>query len=452
MLSGDIQTLLRLLEGQSNGREAQWQGVSTDSRTIKTGELFIALDGPNFKGADFVASALARGAAAAMVSQYVDAPIAQVAVPDTRHALGVLAADWRASLPTRVIGVTGSNGKTTVKQMLAACLGPDTHATTGNLNNDIGVPLTLLAMRETHQRAVIEMGANHGGEIAYLASLVRPDVGLVTNAGPSHLEGFGSLDGVANAKGELFYSLGANSIAILNQDDRYYERWVDMAEPATIMTFGAHETADCYPSNVQLDVDRARFKLHLAGKTLPVTLPLGGQHNVMNACAAALGAYALGIEPADAAQRLSSVITAEHRLQLKNLSGNRALIDDSYNANPASMLAAADYALAIGRPVWMALGDMGELGPDESAVHQELGAALRARGVDQVYCTGPLMRALAKAFGQSENWFETRDALVERLSADWEERSVLVVKGSRSAGMEQVSTALEKMLGVAAHA
>lgn len=442
MISGNVDTLLAQLEGRSNGLAGDWSGLSTDTRTLGAGELFIALDGPNFSGSDFVAEAKRKGAGAAIVQLFAASELAQVAVPDTRHALGVLAAEYRRSLTMRVAGVTGSNGKTTVKQMLAACLGADVYATRGNLNNDIGVPLSLFELNESHRYGVIEMGANHHGEIAYLASLARPDVAIITNAGPAHLDGFGSIEGVAHAKGELFYSLDEDGVAILNQDDVYYELWLDLAEPATTMSFGSNATADCFASEIQLNATGSRFKLNLAGEVLPVELPIPGKHNVTNACAAALAAFAMGESPTDIAIRLGKSEAESHRLLPEAVVGGRLLIDDSYNANPASMRAAAEFAVALGAPVWMALGDMGELGAKQAQLHRQLGTDLANIGVSNLFVTGELSTEMANGFGDLAEHYDSRDALTKALIEAWPEGVTLVVKGSRTAAMEHVVTAL----------
>lgn len=432
-----------LLDARYDGADVAWHGVSTDTRSLAAGQLFVALSGPNFDGADFVADAAAKGAVAAVVARPVDAPIAQIVVPDTQHALGVIAADWRSRYAGKVIGVTGSNGKTTVKQLVAALLGPDAYATTGNLNNDIGVPLTLLGLANEQPAAVIEMGANKLGDIAYLASLVRPDIGIVTNAGPAHLEGFGSLDGVAEGKGELFYSLGSDATAVINRDDNYYDQWVDMAEPADIVSFGLDGSADVTATDIVAGTDGSHFTLHGPDFAEAVFLPLAGGHNVVNALAGVAAVWAAGIAPADIIARLPDVEAAPARLRSSTTTVGGVLIDDSYNANPASVRAAASYAGALGASVWMALGDMGELGPDAVALHAELGEALKSAGVERLLVVGELMRHAAAAFGTDAEVFDDHAALIRHLQATLTTDVVLIVKGSRAARMEVVVRALE---------
>ncbi|MEM8983575.1 MAG: UDP-N-acetylmuramoyl-tripeptide--D-alanyl-D-alanine ligase [Pseudomonadota bacterium] len=442
MSAGSLSRVAVLTDGRLYGGDASWSGVSTDTRVLQAGQLFIGLNGPNFRGADFASDAMAKQASAAVVDRNVDPSLPHVVVHDTKHALGIIATDWRDRFSKPVIGVTGSNGKTTVKQLIAALLGPQAYATPGNFNNDIGVPLSLLGLASSHSGAVIEMGANALGEIAYLTSLVRPDVGLITNAGPAHLEGFGSLDGVAAGKGELFYALGADATAIINRDDTYYEPWCDMAAPARIVSFGLHESADFRATDCELYVDRCEFVLHGPDFSGPVNLPLAGGHNVVNACAAAASVWAAGVAPDDLLARFAGVVAAPSRLrQLSTRSGN-LLIDDSYNANPSSMRAAAGYATSLDGDVWMALGDMGELGADAEQMHFELGRALAELGVARLLATGELMAQCVRGFGNNGEWFADHAAMIRHIDATLPAGAVLIVKGSRSARMETVVAAL----------
>lgn len=442
MINGTVSGVANLFESAYVGADRRWQGVSTDTRTLSGGQLFFALNGPNFRGTDFVAAARERGAAAAVVEMPVDDVLPQIPVADTRLALGRLGSDWRSQLEITVIGVTGSNGKTTVKQMLAACLGPGAYATRGNLNNEIGVPLTLAELDSGHDFAVIEMGANHAGEIGYLASLVLPDVAVVTNAGPSHLEGFGSVEGVARAKGELFAALGAGATAIINRDDIYHELWASLATPARKFFFGHDDRADCYPRSIKLDAKGARFDLCLAGDVCAVELPLPGLHNVLNACAAALAAHSVGVAPDTIAARLGEVQAASRRLNLTVADSGSLIVDDSYNANPMSVRAAASLAIDLGRPVWMAVGDMGELGCDAPQLHRELGADLCDMGIDRLYATGELSVETAAGFGDAARHYPDRNALVEALLTDLTSDVTIVVKGSRSTRMDIVADRL----------
>ncbi|MEM1262323.1 MAG: UDP-N-acetylmuramoyl-tripeptide--D-alanyl-D-alanine ligase [Pseudomonadota bacterium] len=442
MSTGTLSRVALLTDGRLHGADAEWHKVSTDTRTLQAGELFIALNGPTYRGADFASNAFAKKASGAVVDGPVDVPLPHVIVHDTKHALGIIATDWRERYSGPVIGVTGSNGKTTVKQLIGALLGPDAYATPGNFNNDIGVPLSLLGLDHSHSAAVIEMGANAQGEIAYLTSLVRPDVGLITNAGPAHLEGFGSIDGVAAGKGEVFYALGADKTAVINRDDVYYEQWCEMAAPARIVSFGLREDADFRASQMQLAVDRCEFVLHGPDFTAAVNLPLAGGHNVVNACAAAASVWAAGIAPEVLVSRFADVVAAPSRLRQVTTRGGNLLIDDSYNANPSSVRAAAGYALALDGEVWMALGDMGELGSNAEQLHHELGQVLAELGVSRLLATGELMAHCVRGFGANAAWFDDHAAMIRHLDATLPTDAVLIVKGSRSARMETVVAAL----------
>ncbi|MEM7276701.1 MAG: UDP-N-acetylmuramoyl-tripeptide--D-alanyl-D-alanine ligase [Pseudomonadota bacterium] len=442
MIGGTLNTLAKIVDGRTQGADAPWRGVSTDSRSIGHGELFIALNGPNHRGRDFVKSVAGSGAAAALVDRFTDDEIAQVEVYDTRHALGVLAADWREQFDFTVIGVTGSNGKTSVKQMIAACLGENALATRGNFNNDIGVPKMLLELDATHSSAVFEMGANHAGEIAYLASLVRPTIAVITNAGPSHLEGFGSVDGVAHAKGELFYALNSEATAIVNRDDRYFDLWCELAAPATVKSFGLSAAADCYADNISLGVSHSDFDLVIGEERYPVRLPLPGEHNVLNACAAALAVHASGIDLRLIAQRLVTSISEKGRLMARRTNDGALVIDDTYNANPASMRAAARHAVGLDKPVLMVLGDMGELGPDAEALHFSLGQDFAKIGVERLAVCGDLMAHTAEGFAGNARHFDSQAALIDALLLEDLSQYTVLVKGSRSQAMENVVAAL----------
>ena len=285
------------MRGILHGDDRTFAGVSTDTRTVKNDELFFALSGPNFNGGDFVAKAAEQGAAGAVVSEAATSDIAQIAVDDTRLALGQLGAAWRKQQSATVVGVTGSNGKTTLKEMIFACLtqAAPTIATAGNLNNDIGMPLMLLRIDSSHEYAVLEMGANHGGEIAYLTSLALPDVVVITNAGPSHLEGFGSLTGVAHAKGEILQGDRRPRCAILNADDDFYAYWLTLVADIDVLSFGLGDAADIHASQIQTGKEETSFRLHLPAAAIDICLPLPGIHNVRNACAAAAVAVALDL-------------------------------------------------------------------------------------------------------------------------------------------------------------
>jgi len=423
-----------------------FRGVSTDTRSVSQGELFIALHGENFDAHEFLAQAVAGGAVAAVVSRPVQAGVPVLLVEDTRLALGLLAGAWRAQFDIPVVGVTGSNGKTTVKEMIATILKQDGRplVTQGNLNNDIGVPLTLFNLDTNHTHAVIEMGANHVGEIEYLAGIARPDVGVVTNAMSAHLEGFGSLDGVASAKGEMFAALTDTGTAIINSDDNYADAWRKRAEPARKLGFGLSESADISAEDIRFDVKawQTCFTLRTPSGEIDITLPMAGQHNVMNALAATAAAFALGMSLEIIQQGLAAMSSVKGRLFAQQTRHGAQLIDDTYNANPDSLQAGLDVLAQLPGKRILVIGDMAELGDDSEALHSDIAAQAREAGVQFLYALGKQSAAAAERFGNGAHHFMEHDALSNALSDELDENSVILVKGSRSARMERVVNAL----------
>lgn len=434
-----------LLAGEAVGDDVAFVAVATDSRQLSAGALFVALTGPNFDGHDFVAAARERGAVAALVSRPVADPLPQLRVTDTRLALGQLAAAWRSRFAGPLIALTGSNGKTTLKEMIAAILrlrGP-TLATAGNLNNDIGVPLTLLRLNGEHAYAVIEMGANHHGEIAYLTGLARPDVAIVNNAGPCHLEGFGDVAGVARGKGEIFQGLGPEGVAVINRDDPYADYWVGLNPDRRVVDFGLDQPAAV--SGQILDAASNRFRVRAGGEETDIELPVPGRHNVRNALAAAAAALAVGATLTDIRQGLESLHGVGGRLQRLPGRHGGAVIHDAYNANPASLAAAlAAVGAGPGRK-WLVLGDMRELGPAADELHACSGREARIAGFERLYALGTHSRAAVAAFGAGGRHFNDVDALVTDLNCDLHregESAVVLVKGSRGMRMERVVASL----------
>jgi UDP-N-acetylmuramoyl-tripeptide--D-alanyl-D-alanine ligase len=431
------------MSGVLHGSDRQFAGVSTDTRSLRDGELFFALQGPNFDGHDYVAAAANSGAAGAVVSKKVANGIAQIEVDDAKQALGRFGAAWRDSKNVRVVGITGSNGKTTLKELVAACLASTapTLATAGNLNNDIGMPLMLARIDDEHEYAVLEMGANHAGEIAYLASLASADVVAITNAGAAHLEGFGSLEGVAKAKGEILQNDKRPNFAVLNADDNYYEYWTSLVQDVQVISFGFCDSADVRATDIVTSAGGSEFRLHLAGETLSIALPLSGVHNVRNACAAAAIASACGIGGQKIKSAIESVAPVDGRLQALVGINNCTLFDDSYNANPLSVVAAAEFLASLDGESWLVLGDMKELGADAKELHREVGASARACGVDRLLALGELCKFSVEAFGSGASWYENIDALLAAVGSVSAASNVLV-KGSRSMHMERVVDAL----------
>jgi UDP-N-acetylmuramoyl-tripeptide--D-alanyl-D-alanine ligase len=431
------------------GPDVWLQGVSTDTRTLQPGQLFVALRGPNHDGHDYLAEAMARGAAGCLVEQVVtDCPA--ILVEDTRLALGQLARAWRRRFDIPLVAITGSNGKTTVKEMLAAILArPDASqpgevlATRGNLNNDIGLPLTLLELDARHRSAVVELGANHAGEIDYLTHIALPDVALITNAGPAHLEGFGSLEGVARAKGEIFAGLADNGTAVINADDAFAPLWRERAAPHRIVTFGLQPGAEV-TARWQAGANGSRLQVTTPQGEVEITLALLGQHNVMNALAAIAAATALAVPLATLRTGLESLRPVPGRLELKTGPAGSRLIDDTYNANPASLAAALEVLAAFpGRRI-LVLGDMAELGVDAGALHAEAGRLAREAGLDGLIGVGPLAAAAAREFGAGGTACADQAGAIAQLQAGLDADSTVLVKGSRASRMERVVAALEQ--------
>ncbi|MDE2305274.1 MAG: UDP-N-acetylmuramoyl-tripeptide--D-alanyl-D-alanine ligase [Gammaproteobacteria bacterium] len=434
--------------GRLRGVSAAFTGVSTDSRSLAAGALFVALHGPRFDGADYVAAAAAAGAAGAIVEREVTAPIPLIVVDDALRALQALARAWRAQFTMPLIAVAGSNGKTTTKEMIAAILarGGASLATRGNLNNHIGVPLTLLRLEATHRAAVIEIGTNCLGDIAALMPLVQPTVGLVTNAGAEHLEGFGDLDGVARGEGETIAGLAADATAVINADDAYAGYWRQLAADRRTVTFGLGEGADFRVRAAHAGIEqgefRIRFTLACPLGEAPVVMHAGGLHNVVNAAAAAAAAAAAGATLEEIVAGLGDFRAVPGRLQLKAGAGGSWIIDDTYNANPSSVRAALDVLGELEGARWLVLADMGELGESAAAGHAEIGAYARLRGVSRLFALGPLSMRAVETFGAGAEWFADPEALVYRVHAQLAAGVTILVKGSRVNRLERVVEAL----------
>ena len=431
------------LNAKLQGADVEFFGVSTDSRSIEPGMLFVALHGPNHDGHDHLEQAHAAGAVAALVERPLAIDMPQLVVADTRLALGQLAAAWRRQLQTPLVAVTGSNGKTTVKEMCAAILSRagSTLATRGNLNNDIGVPLTLLRLSQEHRFGVIEMGANHAGEIAYLTQLAAPQVAIITNAAPAHLEGFGSVEGVARAKGEIFSGLSDNGVAVINADDDYAGLWRELSSGSRTLCFGLAKPADVGARGLG-DVHGSELEVLTPLGSFHLNLPLAGRHNIMNALAAITAALALNIDFSDIAAGLESLSVVKGRLTMRAGLNGATILDDSYNANPASLHAGLEVLASCRGVRLLALGDMGELGDNAEALHRQAGNDARAMGIDGLYATGRLSRRASEAFGENGHFYEQQQQLVEALLPQLNKEVTVLVKGSRSSRMERVVEAL----------
>lgn len=436
----------QVLTGRLVGEDCRFNAVSSDSRQISAGDLFVALRGDNFDGAKFVASAAQDGAVAALVnadSYCADAPCPQILVEDTRLALGKLAAYWRRQFAVPLIGITGSNGKTSVKEMLASILREYTAdsdavlATKGNLNNDIGLPLTLLKLRSQHRYAVIEMGMNHPGEIDYLTHIAAPNVALINNAGSAHLAGLGTVESVARAKGEIFAGLSENGYAIINADDDHAALWRDLAAGKSLLTFGLDHPADIHASWQPLTFGSGINAATPVGQVV-IEIHVPGVHNVRNALAATTAAIALNIPLKIIAVGLANFAGVAGRLQRKSALRGALLLDDTYNANPASLHAAlAVLAQQRGKKI-LVLGDMGELGADAAHFHAEIGAEARQLGIDQLLALGDLSSYAVDEFGNGASHFSRLEDLLAQLENYLDTETTVLVKGSRFMKMERV--------------
>ncbi len=424
------------------GESVSISGVSIDTRTLKPGELYVAIVGERFNGHEFVQAAIDAGAAAIMVHEEVQSDIPQLKVADTQFALGQLGKFWAKGFGIPTIAITGSNGKTTVKEIITSILqqiGP-VLATKGNLNNELGVPLTLLSMRKEHIYAVVEMGANHAGEIARLVALAEPDVAVVTNIGSAHLEGFGSVQGIADAKSEIYAGLTASGYGVINADDAYADVMRAACSHCHTREFGRSETADVHVLPGQ------QLTIASMDRQLSPHFRLAGEHNVMNALAAVAAVQSLDVQADSIVQGLEAVSAVPGRLEKKSGARGSLIIDDSYNANPDSVRSAIKVLAGYPGKRYLVLGDMAELGPDAVGFHGSIGQFARHQGINGLWTTGELSAAVQATFRSDTSstdpskgaHFDDTTALANALSAELSDNVTVLVKGSRSAGMEHV--------------
>lgn len=422
--------------------------VSTDTRTLagQAGNtLFIALKGENFDGHDHVARAVEAGAKAVMVSRTFDAiDVPQIVVANTEVALAVWAGALQDTRATRVAALTGSNGKTSVKTLLMSILNQagGAYANPGNLNNEIGLPLSVIAAPDDARIAVYEMGAGKPGDIAYLTRIAAPDVALVNNIAPAHLERMGSLLGVANTKAAIYDALKMHGTAVINADDAFAGYFAERAQGRRVVRFALESSADVYATDIQCTPEQSSFQLHMPVGNAQVVLPMPGRHNVSNALAAAAMAMALDVSFAEIVEGLRTVAPVKGRLVAKTLANGSVLVDDSYNANPGSLAAAIDTLASASGERWLVLGDMRELGNDARALHAEGGRRAKAAGIQRLYALGELSAAAAEAFGEGAQVFESHAALAAKLSADMTTPVRILVKGSRGSAMDRIVSAL----------
>lgn len=437
-----LSEITQYLNGQLKGADAQFQFVSTDTRTLDAGDLFVALKGPNFDGHTFLRDAKKKGAIAALISQSVDSDLPTVQVENTHQALGQLSALRREETPIPLIALTGSSGKTTVKEMIRSILsecGP-TLANQGTLNNDIGVPLTLLKLTPQHRYAVIEMGANHPGEIAYLTKLAQPDVAFINNIAPAHLEGFGSIEGVARAKSEIFQGLKKEGIALINADDHYADWLQQLLKSRSVQRFGMNNThVDFCAHNLQSDAHGYfSFILHTPSDKVEIKLQLLGQHNVLNAVAAAAATHAIGISLAAIKNGLEKAQPVAGRLAPRAGINGARIFDDTYNANPTSMKAALQVLAKYPGERVFVMGDMRELGNDAEKMHREVGQYAKELNIQHLLAWGELSRFAVKEFGNGGRHFENQSELSAAVREILHPEMTVLVKGSRGAKMEKV--------------
>lgn len=437
-----LSQLVTLLTAQLVGDDVTFDAVSIDSRTINKGELFIAISGESFDGHDYVVNAQEKGAVAAIVEkQLAGVTLPQLIVANARLALGQLGAINREAFQGKLVGVTGSSGKTTVKEFIATILAKQGKvlATQGNLNNDLGVPLTLLKINSEHQFAVIEMGASAIGEIKYSVGLAKPHVSVLTNASNAHVGKFGGLENIIEAKGEIVDGLDANGIVILNLDDPSFPIWQKRAQARKVISFAKqNEEADFYAAQLTRNRNGCQsFNLYSPLGKAAIQLNVLGQHNVGNALAAAAASYALGIELEIITQGLNSLLSVKGRTNTFLALGGARIIDDSYNASPASVKAAIDVLAEFDGSKVLVLGDMGELGEWAKEIHQQIGEYAKGK-IDFLYAIGPLTQFTAEAFGDKAKHFANKEELIKALNVHDDVNTIILIKGSRSMEMESL--------------
>jgi UDP-N-acetylmuramoyl-tripeptide--D-alanyl-D-alanine ligase len=442
-----LSQVARWVEGRHLGADVEITSVGTDGRTLAAGGLFVALRGDRHDGHDHVAQALERGAAALLVQREVDCALPQVLCADTQDALGEFAAGMQQGRPAVVVGITGSNGKTSVKTLLLGILSRagKAYANPGNFNNEIGLPLAVLNAPEDARFAIYEMGAGQPGDIAYLASIAPPQVSLVNNIMPAHLERMGSLLGIAETKGAIYEALPDDGIAVVNADDAFAPWFMQRIGARRVLRFGLENDADVRATQLQAGADGSRFRLHTPAGEAAVSLPLAGRHNVMNALAAASLALGAGASLDDVVAGLEGAAQVPGRQIPHSLANGVVLVDDSYNANPGSVAAAIAALVEAGGEAWLVLGDMKELGEGAALLHADIGAQARRAGIARLWTVGELSAGASRAFGDGARHFNDQAALVAALAPALQAAGPglrCLVKGSRSSAMDKVTAAL----------
>ncbi len=450
MINADLNWIAKVLDCELLGDNTPFSTIETDTRKIESGQVFLALKGPNFDGHKFADVAAEKGAVALIVEQKLALDIPQFVVENTRLALGELGRAVKAQVAPKTVAITGSVGKTTVKEMAAAILSQlgSVLATKGNFNNDIGVPLTLLRLEEHHQYAVVELGANHIGEIGYTTDLVKPDVAGIANVAEAHLEGFGDLFGVARAKGEIFQGLPQGGTAVVNADSEFIDYWLARLTDKNVTQFSMLSQKDIWAEEIELDeLGRARFELCYKSDKVAVSLPVSGQHNVANAMVAAALVLPLGVSLQQVASGLAKMPQVKGRVNVIEVNSQLTLVDDTYNANVRSVKAAIDLLANSSGYTILALGDMAELGEDARIYHQEVGEYAKQQGIDKLYSLGVLSQSASDVYKQPGLHFSTREKLLTELQNELSAvngKVTILVKGSRSSRMELLVEELEK--------
>lgn len=436
----------QIMDGNLKGADVVFQDVSIDTRSLKPGSIYFAIKGEQFDGHDFLQQAKDAGAVGAVVESFSELDLTQIKVTDTRKALGRLAAGWRQQFRGLIVGVTGSNGKTTVKEMIAAICAQqgEVLATRGNFNNDIGLPLTLLRMQQSQDYAVIEMGANHKGEIDELTHITMPDIAVITNAGSAHLEGFGSYQGIAEAKGEIFSGLHSKGVAIINADDRYADYWAGLCKGKKIIRFALDNELADVKGEWQSVANGGKLTVEIDNHQIEISLKVPGRHNAMNALAAIAVSKAANISMINVQQALNGFESVKGRLNTIETESGATVIDDSYNANPESLLAGLDVLMELSGEHWLVLGDMGELGLQTKQLHRDMVVKARQAGVDHLYVIGANYKTAVEEFGQGARYFEDQHALIDFLLKNLHDDLNILVKGSRFMHMENIVDALVK--------
>ncbi|PHQ81535.1 MAG: UDP-N-acetylmuramoyl-tripeptide--D-alanyl-D-alanine ligase [Coxiella sp. (in: Bacteria)] len=434
-----------ITNGQLMGSDGNVISVNIDTRTLAQGDLYIAIVGESKNGHAYISQAITAGAAAILSDRTLDVQIPYVKVADTTTALQQLAVAQRDVCDVKTIAVTGSCGKTTTRAFLQAVFAQkgNTHASVGSFNNHIGVPLTLLALKNEHEFLISEVGTNAMGEIAPLTMMIKPDVAMITNVGPGHLEGFGSLQNIAEEKGTIFSGLSQGGTAIINSDDRFASYWRPLNQAHRILTFGIKHDADVMADNIIMDAHGyASFTLVLPETYVDVTLATLGMHNVANALAAAAAGYALGLTALQIKAGLEATVAEKHRLVKTVLPSGAILIDDSYNANPLSTEAALSLLAQKASASVLVFGDMKELGDNALALHADIGEKAKQLGLAHLYCYGDLTKQTADAFGEGAYHFDDKNRLIDQLKNELNPGQTILVKGSRSMKMEEVVAGL----------